>query len=339
MAEAVLVTGGAGFIGSNIAAGLAGRGRRVRVYDDLSRRGTEHNIRWLLETFPGLVEFVRADIRDFDRLRAAAADAPVIFHLAAQVAVTTSVAAPRPDFEVNALGTFNLLEAARLGGRDPVVVFTSTNKVYGGMEDLAVEEGETRYRFAGDCRGVSEERPLDFHSPYGCSKGAADQYVRDYARIYGMRTVVFRMSCIYGPRQFGNEDQGWVAHFLISGMKGRPVTVYGDGKQVRDILFVGDLVRAFDLAVERIDAARGRVYNIGGGDRNTLSLLELLALMRESGGRPVEPSFAPWRPGDQPIYVSDIGRARRELGWEPLVGRDEGIARLRAWILDNERML
>jgi CDP-paratose 2-epimerase len=201
-----------------------------------------------------------------------------------------------------------------------------------------VEEGGTRYRFAGQGDGVSEQRPLDFYSPYGCSKGAADQYVRDYARIYGLPTVVFRMSCIYGPRQFGNEDQGWVAHFLISGMKGRPLTVYGNGKQVRDILYVGDLLRVFHAAVERIKTVSGSIYNIGGGKGNTLSLLELIELMKRTYGYRVSPSFADWRPGDQPIYVSDIRKAKEELGWEPAVGSSEGIDVLHRWIHTHAKM-
>ncbi len=339
MKDAVLVTGGAGFVGSNLAADIVSRGDQVTVFDNLSRRGTERNLEWLRKTCGEKLEFVKGDVRDFEAVRRTVARARVIYHLAGQVAVTTSVAEPREDFEVNALGTFNVLEAARLNGRRPALVFTSTNKVYGGMEDLeAVEEGD-RCRFSSGVLGIAEDRPLDFHSPYGCSKGAADQYVRDYARIYGLPTVVFRMSCIYGPRQFGNEDQGWVAHFLISGAKGRPLTVYGNGKQVRDILYVADLVRAFRSAAERIETARGRVYNIGGGANNTLSLLELLAMMRDRFGYRVEPSFAAWRPGDQPIYVSDIRRAREELGWEPATGRDEGIRKLHDWIKANDAML
>jgi CDP-paratose 2-epimerase len=335
----LLVTGGAGFVGSNLVSEMAQRGEPVRILDNLSRRGTEKNLDWLRQNWGGQIEFVNADIRDAGAVRDAVKGVGVIYHLAGQVAVTTSVEEPRPDFEVNALGTFNVLEAARLSGKSPSLIFTSTNKVYGGMEDLEVVEEEKRCRFAGGLRGVSEARPLDFHSPYGCSKGAADQYVRDYARIYGLPTVVFRMSCIYGPRQFGNEDQGWVAHFLISGAKGRPLTVYGNGKQVRDILYVGDLVRAFQAATERIDSVRGRVYNIGGGERNTLSLLELLEMMKTNFGYRVEPTYAKWRPGDQPIYVSDIRRAREELGWEPMVGRDEGIRKIHDWIRANETML
>jgi CDP-paratose 2-epimerase len=338
MGERVLVTGGAGFIGSNLVADLVGRGREVVVYDNLSRKGTAVNLEWLKGTLGAGIEFINADVCDFDSLRKAASGARVIYHLAAQVAVTTSVADPRSDFQSNAVGTFNVLEAARLSMERPILVFTSTNKVYGGMEDLRVEEDKTRYRFADRVDGVSEERALDFHSPYGCSKGAADQYVRDYARIYGLPTVVFRMSCIYGPRQFGNEDQGWVAHFLISGLKGRPLTVYGNGKQVRDVLYVGDLLQAFHAAVERMETVRGSVYNVGGGRDNTLSLLELLELMEERYNHRLSPSFADWRPGDQPIYVSDIRKARRELGWEPAVGSGEGVDMLHRWILDNAEM-
>ncbi|MEJ2744961.1 MAG: SDR family NAD(P)-dependent oxidoreductase [bacterium] len=339
MGERVLVTGGAGFIGSNLVADLVERGREVVVYDNLSRKGTSANLEWLKKTLRDRIEFIEADVCDFDSLRRAASGVRTIYHLAAQVAVTTSVIDPRTDFQSNAIGAFNVLEAARLSAERPVLVFTSTNKVYGGMEDIRVEEDETRYRFAERVDGVSEERPLDFHSPYGCSKGAADQYVRDYARIYGLPTLVFRMSCIYGPRQFGNEDQGWVAHFLISGLKGRPLTVYGNGKQVRDILYVGDLLSAFHAAVERIETVRGSIYNIGGGKDNTLSLLELLELMKGKYDYRVSPSFADRRPGDQPIYVSDIRKARRELGWEPAVGSSEGVDMLHRWILDNENML
>ncbi len=338
MGREVLVTGGAGFIGSNLVADLAGRGQRVIVYDNLSRKGTAMNLEWLRDTCGDRVEFIEGDVADFPLLREAASRASVIYHFAAQVAVTTSVADPRSDFQSNAVGAFNVLEAARLGGRKPTLLFTSTNKVYGGMEDLRVEEGETRYRFADGGDGVSEQRPLDFHSPYGCSKGAADQYVRDYARIYGLPTVVFRMSCIYGPGQFGNEDQGWIAHFLISAMKGRPLTVYGNGKQVRDILYVGDLLRAFRSAVERIETVGGSIYNIGGGKGNTLSLLELIKLMNQKYGYRVSPLFTDWRPGDQPIYVSDIRKAKKELGWEPEVGSGEGIEMLHSWIRKHANM-
>src|SRR5262249_50328517 len=255
------------------------------------------------------------------------------YHLAGQVAVTTSVEDPRNDYEVNALGTFNLLEAARLGGRRPTVVFTSTNKVYGGMEDVGVVERSTRYEYRDLPHGVPETQPLDFHSPYGCSKGAADQYVRDYARIYDLPTVVFRMSCIYGPRQFGNEDQGWVAHFLIAAVTGQPITIYGNGKQVRDVLFVDDLVRALRLAVERIDACKGQVFNIGGGPNNALAVWqEFRELLADLKGEKVPVRYGDWRPGDQPCYVSDIRKAGHYLEWTPRIDKDAGIRRLWEWV-------
>ncbi len=334
--KSVLVTGGAGFIGCNLAHALLQDGQQVRIFDDLSRRGTERNLAWLREQHTNGLEFVRGDVRDFAAVREAVQDADVIYHLAAQVAVTTSVTDPRTDFEVNALGTLNVLEAARLAGHQPIVVFTSTNKVYGGLEDVAVVENETRYEFRDCPHGISESRPLDFHSPYGCSKGAADQYVRDYARIYGLPTVVCRMACIYGTRQFGNEDQGWVAHFVIASALGRPITIYGDGKQVRDILWVDDLVRALRLAVERIDITAGQVYNIGGGPANTISVwAEFAPLLAGLLGHPVPVTYDDWRPGDQPVYVSDTSKAREELGWQPAVDRERGIEKLYSWVLEN----
>ena len=239
MMGTTLVTGGAGFVGSNLVHSLLHDGRDVTIFDAFSRPGSERNLAWLSSQHRnGHLRCIQGDVRDFDALRAAARDADVIYHFAAQVAVTSSVADPRTDFEINALGTLNLLESARLSGRHPIVVFTSTNKVYGGMEDVAVVGGETRYEYRDFPHGISESQPLDFHSPYGCSKGAMDQYVHDYARIYDLPTVVFRMSCIYGPRQFGTEDQGWLAHFMIAAATGRPITIYGDGKQVRDVLFI-----------------------------------------------------------------------------------------------------
>src|SRR5216683_121933 len=273
MGARTLVIGGAGFIGSNLVSHLLAAGENVTVFDALLRPGTAHNVAWL-QSHPqsSRLRLVKADVRDFKAVQAAVSDVDVIYHLAGQVAVTTSVTDPRTDFDINALGTLNVLEAARLGGRRPPIVITSTNKVYGELEQVAVVEERRRYRFADCPDGISEDQPLDFHSPYGCSKGAADQYVRDYARIYGLPTVVFRMSCIYGPRQFGTEDQGWVAHFIISALTGRPITIYGDGKQVRDVLYVSDLVRAFRLAVSRIDRTAGQVFNIGGGPANTLAV-------------------------------------------------------------------
>jgi CDP-paratose 2-epimerase len=327
-----LITGGAGFIGVNAAARAAQQGHAVTTLDNLSRAGTQENLAWLRQEFPA-IRHVNADIRrDQGVLDEEAARADVILHLASQVAVTTSVADPRLDFGINAAGSFNVLEAARRAPRPPMVIYSSTNKVYGGMEDAAIVQDGNRYRYESLPNGAGEDRPLDFHSPYGCSKGAADQYVRDYARIYGLRTVVFRQSCIYGPHQFGVEDQGWVAWFVLRGLRGRPVTIYGDGKQVRDVLFVDDLLAAFDAAVARMDRVAGGVYNIGGGPQNTLSLLELVALIRGMEGRPLEHSFGDWRPGDQRVFISDIRKAGRELDWAPRVAPEQGIRLLRDWM-------
>jgi CDP-paratose 2-epimerase len=336
----VLVTGGAGFIGSNLAASLLYDGYYVTVLDALLRRGSKHNIAWLHELDRlGRLKFIDADVRDFEAVRAAAEDADVIYHLAAQVAVTSSVDDPRPDFECNALGTFNLLEAARRNGRKPIVVFTSTNKVYGGMEHVPMVERETRYEYRELDDGVPESHQLDFHSPYGCSKGAADQYVRDYARIYNLPTVVFRMSCIFGPRQFGNEEQGWMAHFIISALTGQPITIYGDGKQVRDVLFIDDLVRALRLAVQKIDITAGDVFNIGGGSSNTLSVWhEFGELLQQLKGDPLSVSFEDWRPGDQRCYISDIRKAGARMGWHPMVDVKTGTRWLWDWVLSNGKL-
>ncbi len=339
MPPSALITGGAGFIGSNLADALASDGWVVWIFDLLARPGVERNLAWLQERHGGRIRFIRGDVRDFPAVAEAVRQAEVVFHLAAQVAVTTSLIDPRTDFEINALGTLNVLEAARQARHRPIVLYTSTNKVYGAMEEVPVVEEATRYRYADRPFGIDEGQPLDFHSPYGCSKGAADQYVRDYARIYGLPTVVFRMSCIYGPRQFGTEDQGWVAHFVISAMTGRPITIYGDGKQVRDLLFVTDLVAAMRAAVERIDRTAGQVYNIGGGPEHTLSVWhEFAPLLTEILDRPLDPpAFGPWRPGDQKVYVSDIRKAMRDLDWRPQVGVREGLTRLAEWVRENLR--
>jgi CDP-paratose 2-epimerase len=337
MNETVLVTGGAGFVGSNLVNSLLREGHHVTVLDSLARRGSEQNLAWLRsQNFDGTFRFVRGDVRNPDDAHAATKDADVIYHLAGQVAVTTSVADPRIDFEVNALGTLNVLEAARLSGRRPIFIFTSTNKVYGGMEDVAVTEGAQSYVYRDFPHGISESQPLDFHSPYGCSKGAGDQYVRDYGRIYGLPTVVFRMSCIYGPRQFGNEDQGWLAHFMIASVRDEPITIYGNGKQVRDVLFVDDLVRAFRLAKEKIEITAGQIYNVGGGPQNVLAVWsefgELLAHLK---GQRVSVGYSDWRPGDQPCYVSDIRKAHAHMGWKPEVDKVTGIQRLWDWVCSN----
>lgn len=337
----ILITGGAGFIGCNLAAASIEAGHQVRVFDNLSRRGSEANLAWLRERFGATAfEFIHGDIRDYPALLRAAEGREAIYHLAAQTAVTTSVTDPRTDFEVNALGTFNVLEAARHAGHDPVFIFASTNKVYGGMEDARAVERATRYELPDYPLGVGEDRPLDFHSPYGCSKGAADQYVRDYARIYGLRSVVFRQSCIYGQRQMGVEDQGWVAWFVIAAVTGKPITIYGDGKQVRDLLHVDDLVRAFQLATERIDVTRGQVYNLGGGPANTLSIwAEFGPLLSELLGREIRPAaFREWRPGDQPVFVADVRKAMSSFGWAPQIGVREGIGRLVQWVKANREL-
>jgi CDP-paratose 2-epimerase len=334
-----LITGGAGFIGSNLARRLIGEGHRVTVYDNLSRPGADKNAGWLRAECGDGWTLLRADIRDFEALRQAAAGVDVIYHLASQVAVTTSVQDPRLDFEVNALGTFNVLEAARLSDQRPIVLYASTNKVYGGMEDVVVVEGEKSYAYRDYPHGIPESYPLDFHSPYGCSKGAGDQYVRDYARIYGLPTVVFRQSCIYGTRQFGVEDQGWVAWFLIAAVTGQPITIYGDGKQVRDLLWVDDLLDLYDLAVQKIEVAAGQVYNVGGGPGNTLSVWrELGPILAELMGREIPVAWDDWRPGDQPIFVTDIRKAERELGWRPRTSREEGVRRLYEWVAANRAL-
>ncbi|MCX4243147.1 NAD-dependent epimerase/dehydratase family protein [Paraliomyxa miuraensis] len=333
----VLVTGGAGFVGCNLVASLLGDGHTVTVLDSLVRPGTDRNLDWLRSLArPGMLDLVYGDVRDANTVAAAASHATAIYHLAAQVAVTTSVTRPREDFEVNALGTINVLEAARRSRHEPVVVFTSTNKVYGECTGIPVEETRTRHAYRDRPHGVDESQPLDFHSPYGCSKGAADQYVRDHARIYGLPTVVFRMSCIYGPRQLGNEDQGWLAHFLIAAAQGRPITIFGDGKQVRDVLFVDDLVRALRLAVDEIDVTAGQVYNIGGGPANTLAVWsDLGPMIAELRGSAVPVGWGAWRPGDQKVYVSDIRKAARDLGWAPAVDAELGVRRLWDWVQAN----
>jgi CDP-paratose 2-epimerase len=334
-----LITGGAGFIGSNLTLRLVREGHEVVVYDNLSRQGSEKNVAWLRQELGQDWTLLQADIRDFETLRRAAADADAIYHLASQVAVTTSVEDPRHDFEVNALGTFNVLEAARLSGRLPIVLYASTNKVYGGMEEAVVVEGEAGYSYRDYPHGVAERYPLDFHSPYGCSKGTGDQYVRDYARIYGLSTVVFRQSCIYGMRQFGVEDQGWIAWFTIAAVTGRPITIYGDGKQVRDVLWVDDLLSLYQAAVDQIDVAAGQVYNVGGGPENVLAVwTELGPMLGALLGRKIEVSYADWRPGDQRIFVADIRKAEQELGWRPRVGKAEGVRRLVEWVVANRSL-
>ncbi len=312
-----LVTGGAGFIGSNLSERLISEGATVRILDNGSRAGVAHNLRWLRDLAPhGRLEVIEGDVRDASLVRSAVQDVTEVYHLAAQVAVTTSVSDPETDFHVNATGTINVLEAVRRLSHKPFVLFTSTNKVYGSLEGVPVGRAGSRYEALDrSFHGVTEGEPLDFHSPYGCSKGAADQYVRDYGRIYDMPTVVFRMSCIAGPRQFGNEDQGWVAHFLYSVLAGKPITIYGDGLQVRDVLHVHDLLDAMLLARSRVRSTRGQVYNVGGGMKRTASVQEMLRSVETLTGVAPRLLYAAVRPGDQPLYISNTGKLEAATGW------------------------
>ncbi|HEU4511278.1 MAG TPA: NAD-dependent epimerase/dehydratase family protein [Pyrinomonadaceae bacterium] len=332
----VLITGGAGFVGSNLADRLLSAGHRVRLLDNLSRAGVERNLQWLIETHGDLVDIEVPDVRNFSIVKQAVKDASQVFHFAAQVAVTSSLTDPREDFEINARGTLNILEAIRGLENPPPLVFTSTNKVYGTLSDLEFTKQPTRYAPLDPLiheRGIAENRPLDFHSPYGCSKGAADQYVVDYARTFGIPALVFRMSCIYGPHQHGNEDQGWVAHFIIRSLAGLPITIYGDGRQVRDILFIDDLVDAFLVAQRYMKKLSGNAFNIGGGPENTISLLELLDVLAELHGGDLSIQFENWRAADQRYYVADTGKFSELTGWKPRVGVIEGIRRLYEWLL------
>ncbi|KGM31892.1 NAD-dependent epimerase/dehydratase family protein [Inquilinus limosus] len=333
----VLVTGGAGFIGCNLADRLARDGHHVLVLDALARPGVERNLDWLRRTHPGRISTVIADLRDGEAVAAAARKAQAVFHLAGQVAVTTSLDDPWTDFEVNVAGTLRLLEALRRHNPAAPLIFASTNKVYGDLADIGLELADDTYRPTDVALrgGIGEDRRLDFHTPYGCSKGAADQYVLDHARSFGMRTAVLRMSCIYGPHQMGTEDQGWVAHFLIRALADQPITIFGDGRQVRDILFVEDAVEAYVAAWQRIETVRAQAFNLGGGPANAVSLLQLIRHIGTLTGRPVATEHQDWRAGDQRYYVSDTGRARRALGLPgPLPWRD-GLARLVGWLRRN----
>ncbi|PCI40770.1 MAG: CDP-paratose 2-epimerase [Elusimicrobia bacterium] len=330
MKKRILITGGAGFIGVNAAAAYLQKGWNVGVLDNLSRKGTDKNLRWLKRQGP--VDFVKGDLRDpkaTDRwLGRRRSGLEIVMHFAAQVAVTTSVTDPRSDFEMNAFASFNLLEAVRKSGKKPFTLYASTNKVYGGMESVKVRRKGDRYIYVNRPRGITEADPLDFHSPYGCSKGAADQYFRDYHRIYGIPTVVFRQSCIYGPHQQGNEDQGWVAHFMKAAQANRGITLFGDGRQVRDVLYVGDLLKAYETAYRKRGISAGRIYNMGGGPANTVSLLELLAWISQRRGKKISVKKKGWRPGDQRVFISSVDKIRRELGWKPETRAGTGFEKL-----------
>lgn len=337
----MVITGGAGFIGSNAAFYFLKKGYDVTLFDNLSRAGTKKNLDWIRRA-GGKLTVVIGDIRkdaDIKKLTPYISRSDVIVHLAAQVAVTTSVTNPREDFEINALGTLNILEAMRTTKSKAKLIYASTNKVYGGMEDVKVVERKARYAYADLPYGASEARELDFHSPYGCSKGAADQYVHDYARIYDLDTVVMRQSCIYGPRQFGVEDQGWVAWFIIATAMGKKIDIYGDGKQVRDLLHVDDLMRAYEDVFLAGKKTKGGVYNIGGGPDNTLSVWsEFGPMLEKLCGRKIHVSFRDARPGDQKIFIADIRRALSVFGWKPRISVTDGIKNLHAWVNTNKQL-
>lgn len=331
----VVITGGAGFIGCNLAESLLADGQEVIIIDNLSRRGVERNLDWLRARHGGRMTAIVADIRAPAEIEPVIARAGAVFHFAAQTAVTTSLADPVTDFEINARGTLNVLEAVRKSGRPTPVIFSSTNKVYGGLDDLRIFERDGRYTPADSvilARGLSEDRKLDFCTPYGCSKGVADQYVLDYASAFGVPAAVLRMSCIYGPRQFGTEDQGWVAHFLIRALEGTPITLYGDGKQVRDVLHVRDAVSAYRAVLDAIDTVSGRAFNLGGGPANAVSLHMVLDEIAAITGQAVPVGHAPWREGDQLYFVADTGRLQTELGWRPTIGWREGLRDLAEWL-------
>ncbi len=334
----VLITGGAGFVGCNAARYFGSRNWHVTVFDNLSRDGSDQNLEWLRHGFS--FEFERADVCSraaVDRV-VSAKPYDAVIHLAAQVAVTTSVTDPRADFMANALGTFNVLDAVRRFSPETVVVFASTNKVYGKITSAGTQLMGDRYGYTDRPFGIAEAEPLDFLSPYGCSKGAADQYTLDFARMYGIPATSFRQSCIYGTRQFGVEDQGWVAWFSIAARLKRNITIYGDGRQVRDVLHVDDLLRAYEAAIQAPDKIAGQAFNVGGGPRNILSLLDLIAILERKLGRKIPLRFDDWRPGDQRAYVSDIRKLETELGWKPQIGVDDGVQQLVDWVDQNHRL-
>lgn len=331
----IIITGGAGFIGCNAASYYLSQKADVIVFDNFSRFGAIDNMSWL-EDIGGNLTVIRGDVRntnDIEKLVGFLKTADAVLHLAGQVAVTTSIIRPYNDFEINALGTLNMLEVMRTAKSKAKLIYSSSNKVYGSMQDIKVVQDHTRYRYENLAFGVSEERNLDFHSPYGCSKGSADQYVHDYARIYGLDTVVMRQSCIYGPRQYGIEDQGWMAWFMIASKVGKPLTIYGNGKQVRDVLYVDDLISAYDMAIKAGNKTKGGIYNIGGGLDHTLSVWhEFEPILNTFIQKPKRVTYKKWRLGDQKVYISDIRKAKKDFGWEPKTGLQDGISQLYRWV-------
>ncbi|MBD3421028.1 MAG: NAD-dependent epimerase/dehydratase family protein [Chitinivibrionales bacterium] len=337
----ILITGGAGFIGYNAAEHFARAGRHVHLIDNYCRTGSLENARDLKKRFPKILTSSKVDVRHPAQIRRVIASRKwdAIIHLAGQVAVTTSTRNPRQDFETNALGTLNILEGMRICASQALLIFASTNKVYGNLERVKVKKGTRAYFFPQFARGIPESVGLDFHSPYGCSKGAADQYIIDYSRIYGLNTVVFRQSCIYGKHQFGIEDQGWVAWFTIAALYNQPITIFGDGLQARDVLCATDLARLYQLAIEHKDCVNGKAYNIGGGPANVLSLVQLLEILEKKLDRSITTRCADWRPGDQRVYVSDLAAITRDLGWKPDINYHQGISMLADWALEQEQQL
>ncbi|MFH0831802.1 MAG: SDR family NAD(P)-dependent oxidoreductase [archaeon] len=338
MIEKVLITGGAGFIGINLAERVINEEKHAVILDNLSRAGTEKNIEWLKAEYKDKFTFLKADVRDANAVNNAVKDVEGVYHLAAQVAMTTSVDNPKEDFDINVLGTVNVLEAVRKNNPEAYVVFSSTNKVYGEMSDIKVIEENKRYCYR-DTEGINENQNLDFHGPYGCSKGAADQYIRDYGRTFDINTTVFRMSAIYGPHQMGCEDQGWVAYLSASALLGKPITIYGDGKQVRDILYVSDLCDIYRKAAYHNPKGKNKIYNLGGGETNSLSILELVDLLEKRFNRKIDCSFSDWRIGDQKVYVTNISKLNKEFQWKPQISREEGVEKLIRWIESNREIL
>jgi len=336
----ILITGGAGFIGVNVAESFIKKRYEVFIIDNLSRKGSKENLKFLRDK--GALIFEQIDIRNGEALIKYFKDSSpfdAILHLAAQVAVTTSINNPKEDFDTNALGTLNLLEVTRKFSPDSIFIYSSTNKVYGSLKDVVISERNNYYELVKPKSGVPENWNLDFYSPYGCSKGAADQYVRDYSRIYGIKTVVCRQSCIYGRHQFGIEDQGWVAWFAIRTILGKPIYIYGNGKQVRDLLFIDDLVDLYEVIIRKIELAKEKIFNIGGGPKNCASLLQVLEIFKKLGCKPAKLIYKDWRPGDQKIYISDICLANEILGWKPKIDIQRGIGNLFDWVRDNKRII
>tara|TARA_B100000315_G_scaffold177238_1_gene165799 strand:+ start:6929 stop:7972 length:1044 start_codon:yes stop_codon:yes gene_type:complete len=337
----VIITGGGGFIGINAAQYFLQKGNDVILFDSLYRKGATENIEWIKNQF-SKVTFIKGDIQNIDnceQLFQIHHDVSLVLHLAAQVAVTTSVTNPREDFEKNALGTLNILEGIRKYCSNCIIIYSSTNKVYGYIDGARISERNDCYFLPDYPHGISENTQLDFHSPYGCSKGAADQYVHDYSRIYGLKTIVFRQSCIYGYRQFGIEDQGWIAWFTIASIINQPITIYGNGKQVRDVLFIDDLISAYDLAFKCREKTSGQIYNIGGGPNNSLSLHKFINHLESFMGGEIDARYSDWRPGDQKVYISDIRKAQKDFGWSPVISVGIGIKNLHKWIKANKVMI